>query len=303
VLDRRCMWGALALAGAVTALPLGASEPDGQIHACVRDRNQDGSGRLVRIVQADEECRNHETRLTWNVAGPTGPVGPMGPAGPQGPTGPEGPVGPVGPQGDPGPPGACICNRECTEARCSSDVVCNFNGGDLCGTVLGSPALCGGVCQSGMCAQGNGAVSLGDRDEFSAAELEVEFTVVLSRLPQPGEHAGGLITKYRGHSAAESEWAVFVEKDQMWVVCGDGQGPCISSSSGVVRAGTTYRVRALFHPASAELWVNGELLASGAISRNPNNTATPVIVGDSFQPGHPNAFYGMLDEIRIGCPR
>jgi len=74
-------------------------------HACVGQ-----TGRL-RIVDADEECRPWESRITWNQTGPEGPPGAdgadgePGPQGEQGPPGPEGPQGPPGPQGEIGPQG------------------------------------------------------------------------------------------------------------------------------------------------------------------------------------------------------
>jgi hypothetical protein len=68
----------------------------------------------VRIVAADQPCRNPETRVQWNIVGEPGPVGPQGPVGPMGPMGPQGmtgatggvgPVGPVGPAGQTGSQG------------------------------------------------------------------------------------------------------------------------------------------------------------------------------------------------------
>ena len=71
------------------------------IHSCVKNGN-------LRIVAADEACKDTETPLDWNAQGIQGSVGPQGPAGPQGPTGPQGdtgPQGPTGPQGDTGATG------------------------------------------------------------------------------------------------------------------------------------------------------------------------------------------------------
>lgn len=76
-----------ATAGGVYAAAQ-ASAPT--IRACVR--HTDG------LFYAANHCRRHDTRLTWNVAGPPGPAGP---AGPQGSAGPVGPQGPAGPKGDP----------------------------------------------------------------------------------------------------------------------------------------------------------------------------------------------------------
>ena len=67
---------------------------DGVIHAC---RNAENG--LLRIVAADEQCRQREEALAWNVVGPRGEPGPAGPQGPPGPTGPTGPQGETGAQG------------------------------------------------------------------------------------------------------------------------------------------------------------------------------------------------------------
>jgi hypothetical protein len=88
--------GGLAMAAAPAA--------DGEITACYQSR---GAGNL-RIVDADEQCRPNETRISWNEEGPAGPQGAQGPAGPQGAqglpggTGPQGPAGAPGEKGDPG---------------------------------------------------------------------------------------------------------------------------------------------------------------------------------------------------------
>jgi hypothetical protein len=57
-----------------------------QIHSCVKGGN-------LRIVGADETCRNNETALDWNQQGAQGVPGPQGPAGPQGVQGPPGTPG------------------------------------------------------------------------------------------------------------------------------------------------------------------------------------------------------------------
>jgi len=83
-----------------------AAGGSGTIEACVNP----GNGGL-RLVDANTDCHNNETRVSWNITGPQGPVGPQGPAGPQGaqgPAGPQGdagPAGPQGPQGETGPAG------------------------------------------------------------------------------------------------------------------------------------------------------------------------------------------------------
>jgi hypothetical protein len=71
----------------------------GVIHACIKDPDHDGDGRVARIVAANERCGRRETRVTWNIAGPQGDTGPAGPAGPQGAKGDTGATGPAGPQG------------------------------------------------------------------------------------------------------------------------------------------------------------------------------------------------------------
>src|SRR5687767_5303801 len=72
------------------------------IHACVANTG------ALRIVGAAATCKNNETPLSWNIAGPQGPVGltgPPGPSGPPGETGAPGSVGPTGLQGPVGPAG------------------------------------------------------------------------------------------------------------------------------------------------------------------------------------------------------
>lgn len=85
---------------AVPIAHLASSPSSGVLEACVNP----GNGGM-RLVAAGEACRNNETRVEWNVAGPAGPPGPAGPVGPAGATGPAGPAGPVGPEGPAGPIG------------------------------------------------------------------------------------------------------------------------------------------------------------------------------------------------------
>ena len=67
--------GALAVLGsAVLVNAHGGSTAS--IHACVKS-----DGRLF-VVDADENYRNNETALDWNIAGPQGAPGATGPAGP-----------------------------------------------------------------------------------------------------------------------------------------------------------------------------------------------------------------------------
>jgi hypothetical protein len=80
---------------------------DGEVYyACVNPN----SG-TIKMIAADESCKQHETRMSWNQRGPQGLTGEQGVPGEQGPEGPAGPQGlqgepgPQGPQGDPGPVG------------------------------------------------------------------------------------------------------------------------------------------------------------------------------------------------------
>ena len=98
----RRLWLGIAV---VVALALGvgaaiASIPDnGVIHACYKSN---GDLRLADPA-AQNNCKNNETALDWNVQGPAGAQGPVGPTGP---TGPAGPAGPAGPKGDTGATGS-----------------------------------------------------------------------------------------------------------------------------------------------------------------------------------------------------
>ena len=87
----------IALIAYVTVL---AAPPAGTIQACYNDTNGN-----LRLVNSASDCRNHETAISWNIAGAPGVPGPPGPQGPAGPAGPAGAQGPAGPQGDPGPQG------------------------------------------------------------------------------------------------------------------------------------------------------------------------------------------------------
>lgn len=110
--------GAVVVLGLSATAVATAAVPDsdtGVITACYAAGN--GGVRIID-AEAGETCRNSETVLTWNQAGPAGPAGPQGLPGPQGLQGPQGPPGPPGPQGltgeagpagpkgDPGPAGA-----------------------------------------------------------------------------------------------------------------------------------------------------------------------------------------------------
>src|SRR6266566_3134647 len=80
--------GAVALVVLVTAH---AEPPMNPIQACYNDTNGG-----LRRVNSPADCKNHETSISWNLAGPAGPAGVQGPAGPPGPAGPAGPAGPGG---------------------------------------------------------------------------------------------------------------------------------------------------------------------------------------------------------------
>jgi hypothetical protein len=100
--------GAAVLAvGAVAITSLSVLSAHGgdasRIHACVKDRDQDGEGRFARVVGATEICKRGETGLDWNIQGPIGPAGPQGNIGPKGE---RGDAGAIGPQGIPGSIGA-----------------------------------------------------------------------------------------------------------------------------------------------------------------------------------------------------
>lgn len=86
-----------SLPGSAIAQELPAA---GVIFACLST----ASGN-VRIVAADQPCRNPETRVQWNIVGEPGPAGTQGPAGPMGPMGPQGMVGATGAVGSVGPVG------------------------------------------------------------------------------------------------------------------------------------------------------------------------------------------------------
>ena len=82
---------------------LGAGPTSGLIHACVNTNSGE-----IKIVDADDRCKNNWTPLDWNAVGPRGPEGPEGPQGERGLVGPEGPQGErglVGPEGPQGPQG------------------------------------------------------------------------------------------------------------------------------------------------------------------------------------------------------
>jgi hypothetical protein len=55
------------------------------IHACVN-----ASSGVMQLVGAEEGCKKHWVKVSWNVAGRSGPQGQPGPTGPTGPQGSDG---------------------------------------------------------------------------------------------------------------------------------------------------------------------------------------------------------------------
>jgi hypothetical protein len=97
----------LALALVAVPIALRAASTPGVLEACINP----GNGNM-RLVDSSTPCHNNETRVEWNVTGPSGPAGPAGPTGPTGATGakgdpgPQGDIGPTGPTGTTGATGA-----------------------------------------------------------------------------------------------------------------------------------------------------------------------------------------------------
>lgn len=91
--------GALTLAGSAPAVYAHGGDVT-LIHGCILNFIK-----TVRIVGANETCRNFESAVHWSISGPAGPQGLPGEQGPQGVPGAPGPEGPQGPQGSPGADG------------------------------------------------------------------------------------------------------------------------------------------------------------------------------------------------------
>lgn len=87
-----CLLSCFCAAALVALVTAHAEPPVTPIQACYNDTNGG-----LRRVNSPADCKNHETSISWNTAGPAGPAGAAGPVGPQGPVGPVGPVGPAGP--------------------------------------------------------------------------------------------------------------------------------------------------------------------------------------------------------------
>src|SRR5437588_9859720 len=90
-----CLLLCLCAAALVALVAAHAEPPVNPIQACYNDTNGG-----LRRVNSSADCKNHETSISWNLAGPAGPAGVQGPAGAQGPAGPPGPTGPTGPGGN-----------------------------------------------------------------------------------------------------------------------------------------------------------------------------------------------------------
>src|SRR5712664_4598597 len=86
-----CLLLAFCAAALIAFVTVYAAPPGNPIQACYNDTNGD-----LRRVNSPSDCRNHETSISWDIAGPAGPPGPAGPQGPQGPAGPQGATGPQG---------------------------------------------------------------------------------------------------------------------------------------------------------------------------------------------------------------
>src|SRR5258706_664137 len=84
-----CLLVCLCTAALVAFATAHAEPPVTPIQPCYTDTNGG-----LRRVNSPADCKNHETPISWNTAGPAGP---QGPAGAQGPVGPQGPAGPTGP--------------------------------------------------------------------------------------------------------------------------------------------------------------------------------------------------------------
>jgi hypothetical protein len=81
-----CLLLGLCAAAVVALVTAHAEPPVNPIQACYNNTNGG-----LRRVNSPADCKNHETPISWNIAGPAGP---QGPAGAQGPIGPQGPAGP-----------------------------------------------------------------------------------------------------------------------------------------------------------------------------------------------------------------
>src|ERR1043165_8169422 len=78
---RRRVIACISVLAFAIALPIAmrAAGSSDTLQACVNP----GNG-MMRLVDLSTACHNNETRVSWNVAGPTGPPGPQGDPGPAG---------------------------------------------------------------------------------------------------------------------------------------------------------------------------------------------------------------------------
>jgi N-acetylneuraminic acid mutarotase len=189
----------------------------------------------------------------------------------------------------------------CASATCPGDTVCTFNNGDFCGAPVGDVRSCPGVCGTGLCSNGQGKVVLGNSAVFSQESFEVEAQVALTRLPALYEYGAAIASKYVNHSPQQSEWWFGVDGNggRRWVLTGNGTNG-IYSAPNTVQENVAYHVRGVWNGSQGEIWVNGTLVASGPINRNTGPTSTPAIIAGS---PYGSPFYGMIDEVRIGCLR
>jgi len=83
---KRVLYAATASGVAAFVMLTGAlvSAQTGVIRGCV------GNDGKISVVGPAGSCKNNESLLIWNAAGPEGPAGPQGPIGPAGPEGPAG---------------------------------------------------------------------------------------------------------------------------------------------------------------------------------------------------------------------
>jgi hypothetical protein len=182
------------------------------------------------------------------------------------------------------------------------DFVCNFEN-TFCGTSSGTISFCTGSFGVGVCTEGGGYIDIGDEDRFSSEVLEIECQVIFTQLPGQGSHAAALVTKYSNGNPAISEWGLFVEgnltTNPSWLLTGNGTNGIYSN--GGVEINTLYCVKAvLCHNGNGWIYVNGQLVAQGALTFNSSNTTTPVRIANSYSGG--NYFHGMIDGVRIGVP-
>jgi hypothetical protein len=199
----------------------------------------------------------------------------------------------------PASPGSPACNLQV----CPQDVVCNFNTASFCGTPAGDVRICDGACGRGLCTQGQGRVTLADSPVFSELILELEAQVRFSHLPGQGEFGSAIVSKYMGQFPGSSEWWLGVAGNgaRQWTLCGDGT-VCVLSAMGVVQENTLYHVRGVLNGPSGEIWVDDQLVASGSLTRNSSPTTTPAVIAGSAGGDSVDPFFGMIDEVRIGCP-